>query len=440
MNKSVLKLEKNSKYKGIELKEEELVLLKTLDDLKILSAGNMHLFFEVFYSHQRTASSISKRFSKWLEAGLVKRTKIEVDHYNRKYYYKLSKRGYWFLEQAGYLTAKQIEIRLKYQATTKIPHAHNEGLASCIVRFRAALQKEGRLKEEIKISQRGELSSHFLMDAYNRRYADIIPDWVIETEDYLICLEIDTGNQTHSIIRSKYTRYQAFFNKADIKKMLLVIFVSLDKRPKIDSPRLRRVGELKSAFPPATEWSKELELFVVPSSRLSSVLIRLLSGKAAFNADSQEALNDRWIADSNQKIASSYHLALKTPLVKKVIDQQLGITYLNALFSSVNGDLKVVTVASYMEEGRVKSHQLIRKLMEEIKNFKELKIFLNYHLVLFYETPEAAEGDILGLPPFPEMVGVDLESLSKNTSEKWEHPFTLDYVTAYKKNKMPWTE
>lgn len=84
----------------------------------------MHLFFEVFYSHQRTASSISKRFSEWWEADLVKRTKIEVDHYNRKYYYKLSKRGYWFLGQDRYLTAKQIEIRLKYQAATKVPYAH----------------------------------------------------------------------------------------------------------------------------------------------------------------------------------------------------------------------------------------------------------------------------------------------------------------------------
>lgn len=435
MTKTFLKLKKDSKYSGIELTLGELSLLKIVYDVKILPARSMHLSYEIRYDKQRNPSAISNRLSKLVQAGVLKRIAKPTEYKNIfNYYYKPGNRGYWVLEQAGYLTTKQVEVSKKYRYATKIPPLHNASLSACIVHLMATMEKRGIPLNLIKSSKRGELSSHFLMNASSRQLAEIVPDWVIESEKYLICLEIDTGNQSHSVIYSKYERYRAFLIRKNTEKPVLVIFVSLDKSRKVNSPRLRRIGELKSAFPPPEEWPQNLELFVVPSSRLSDVLIRVLSGKISIDLEMQEELCNTWAVKLIEQFSSFQLRSLPKDRGEIFMNGKMNGTILMSVLSTTTWSK--ISLATYVEEGSVKSHWWLRKVIERSKSMKSVNGGDNLIINVIYETSEGAEGDVLGIKPFGKMCGVDLESLNSASQEKWSYPFMFQFLTPYTKKKL----
>lgn len=435
MEKTLLKLEKTPKYTGAEIKESEFILLKTLSDVKIFSSKNVHLYYRNLHSSQRSPTAISNRLTKLVDAGVLKRMSKPTKYNTLLHFYKLGDRGYRILEQEGYLTSKQVEVQKKYQYAIKVPPPHNEGVAACIIHLMATLQKKEVPLEVIKTSQRGELSSHFLMNVHQRVLAEIVPDWVMETEEYLICLEIDTGNQSHSVIRNKYNRYRAFLTRKKPEKTLLVIFVSLDK----DTPRIKRVGGLKGAFPPMEEWPEKLELMVLPSSRLSDALIRILTGKLGIHPVRQKKLSYAWMEKSIQQVSSLNSTSMREVYTDKFFDEEFIAPLLMVILPYSKGELGVIAIS--VEEGAVRSRQWVEKLINRIP-VMNLSKAVNYHLqlLLVYETSDGAEGDILGIKPLNGMYGVSLEGLTRAAPGEWKYPFAFQFLTPYQKKNLPWIE
>ena len=433
MEKILMKLRKTAKYTGIEIKESEFPLLKILSDVKILSSKNMHLYYRELHNGQRSQNAISNRLAKLVDSGVLQRISKSTKYNTLLYFYKLGSRGYWILEQEGYLTPKQVESRKKYQYATKVPPPHNEGVASCIIHLIATLQKQGVPLEVIKTSQRGEVSSHFLMNAHQRVLAEIVPDWVMETDEYLICLEIDTGNQSLSVIRNKYNRYCAFLTRKNSEKTLLVIFVSLDK----GTPRMKRVGSLKGAFPSMEEWPEKVELMVLPSSRLSGVLIRVLADKLTIHPVRQKELSYAWMKTSIKQVSSISSTSMGEVFTDKFFNEEFTAPLFVAILPSPDEELGLIAIS--VEEGAVRSRQWVEKLIKRIP-IMNLSKSVNCHLqlLLVYETSDGAEGDVLGVKPLNGMYGVSLETLTNAAPGEWKYPFEFQYLTHYQKKNLPW--
>lgn len=433
MEKVLMKFKKTAKYTSIEVKESEFILLKILSDVKILSSKNMHLYYRELYSGQRSQNAISQRLKKLVDAGVLKRMSKPTKYNTLLYFYKLGNRGYLILEQEGYLTPKQVESRKKYQYATKVPPPHNEGVASCIIHLMATLQKKEVSLEVIKTSQRGEVSNHFLMNAHQRVLAEIVPDWVMETDEYLICLEIDTGNQSLPTIRNKYERYCVFLTRKELEKTLLVIFVSLDK----GTPRMKRVGSLKSAFPSMEEWPEKLELMVLPSSRLSDVLMRVLTDKLSIHPVRQKKLSYAWMKTSIQQVSSLHSTSMREVYTDKFFDEEFIAPLLMVILPYSERELGVIAIS--VEEGAVRSRQWVEKLIKRIP-VMNLSKAVNYHLqlLLVYETSDGAEEDVLGVKPLNGMYGVSLEALTNAAPGEWKYPFEFQYLTHYQKKNLPW--
>ncbi|WP_084242424.1 replication-relaxation family protein [Planomicrobium okeanokoites] len=438
---NVYVVESTSRYKGIHVTERELELLKYIYEFNVFPAINFHRLYNAGSTKPRTSQAISIRLSKLVKSGVLIQLKSEVFQNAEPrlptYAYRLGVRGFDLLIKEKFLSVEEGERAKSYGNKLNMPTTHNKMVSTVFALLVERLIQQGESLNSLQVgSFRGERHTGINKANGLTGYSPIIPDWVFETKDNIICLELDTGSQKMSTINMKFDRYKRI--TAHLNKPLIVIFsVGLSIKEELLTPKEKRASSLKDFFTEHTEWPSGFELYVLPTYRTPDLLNKLIRGKvkssklyskgAANNwlNYAREASNDRLTYSMNKQeetnslfFEDSYDLDLVAELIRGEKREQAGLLV--------------------MEEGSVRSYQKARTNMIRINNWNTQRALYESKtsLLLVYEKHISGVHDVLPIQPLCNLFIVNIEEVKAVAESKGnDFPPLVEMVTQYTRNE-----
>lgn len=280
---NVYVMKSTARYSGVHLSEREMEILKYILEFSVFPAGNIHRLFNAGIENPRSKYAVSMRLGKLVKSGILVQLKTNFPKQGENrpatYAYRIGSRGFDLLVQENLISSKEAERRKKYGPQLNMPTAHNKTVNTIFTELVELLIERGESFESLQCQYfRGDRHTEISQGNSLTDYSPIIPDWIFETKDEIICLELDTGRQTTRIISNKFERYKRLTTY--LKKPLVVIFsVGLSTLPTEDSTKEKRIGSLKHLFTEHTDWPQNFELFVLPSHRTTNFLYGRLEGR-----------------------------------------------------------------------------------------------------------------------------------------------------------------
>lgn len=418
MQTDFIKLHKTSKYTGIELKPEELDLLKIVYDLKIINTKNVHNFYLARSKTHKSKQVISNRIHKLRKAGLFFRlddSHIASSEFRpTNFYLRISSRGLGILKDNMLISKREYDISMVTIYQIKIPQPHNEAVTNVVMDLllHAYIQGDPLHPALVELS-RGEYSKAVLDAGPKLSEGELIPDFVFETRDQLICLELDTGNQMLSVLQSKINRYIELALVLN-KPLTLIFSVGLKTMSAVNtSTKQRRVNSIKELFPSLEALPKTLEVFVIETNRATDLIYRQIFKKYVFEERHRKGRVLEWLvrsmeaAPSGTVFAQSKNSAFDGMINKDVYDLDVPG---EIVFSNQEANLVGFV---YMEEGSVKSFIRARKNIERVEKANRLLTSDERPLSVFliYEQEDNAINDVIGIMPRCSVWLISIESV-----------------------------
>lgn len=441
MEQNIIKLKKNGRFSGIHITSYEMDLLRLIFELKVISSRNVHTFYQAHSLPSRSSNAITNRLAKLVDAGILQRLDdahvLRFEYKPVAYYYRVGNRGYELLYGEEFITEKEKEYGKIYSSNFPIPTEHNKAIGSLLTNMQIALTQSGKSFDSLgTLSRRGDRHPEFALSVYQLDFAPIIPDWTFETEEQIICLELDSGSQTTGIIQSKFYRYNKMAKR--LNKPLIVFFsVGLDIFAEVTN-RERRVPSLKDVFPEQTEWSDSLDIYVVPSGRTIPLLKRLIERNARFSREEQKQLTMKWLRNSFDAAPFGIYF-------EKNEDQQFQSLLFNNEFDLDNmglidkeHDENQYGGLLFMEEGSVRSYQRVRVNQHRISHWNENRAVGRgaVSLFLIYEEKSSIEPDILGIIPLCETWLFSIDAVRKaSLATRLEYPPATIMLSQYRREE-----
>lgn len=438
---SSIKMEPLSRYPGIILTEREVQLIKIIHEFNVCPAKNIHRIYNAGLRNPRTPPGITMRIRKLVKSGMLIQLKSDtyVDEvYQRpSYAYRVGARGFDLLHQENYITEKEADRGKNSNFHLTIPTPHNKTVNTIFTRLFEICIGRGETFESLQIdSRRGDRHEGITAANAQTGYSPIIPDWIYETKDHIICLELDTGTQRNSVINMKFDRYKRV-SKLLSKPLVVVFSVGLSILPDVKESRERRIGSLKELFAEHTEWPANFELYVMPSYRTPELLNKLFRQKLSLSKIYSKGSATNWLNYARQaaKQDLSYNMGKNEELNRLF----LGDTYdLDIVTELVRGEKSEPTGLLYMEEGSVRSYQKARANMIRLKGWNTQRALYESQvsLLLVYDSHANGIHDVLSLQPLCKMFIVNIEKVkaAAETREN-EFPQLLEIVTQYTRNE-----
>ncbi|WP_158241148.1 replication-relaxation family protein [Planomicrobium sp. MB-3u-38] len=436
---NVYVMKSTSRYTGIHLTEREFEIIKYIHDFSVFPAGNIHRLFNSGHKKPRSKYAISMRLGKLVKSGILVQLKTDFPKQgeNRppQYAYRLGSRGFDLLIQEKVITQKHAERRKKYGPQLKMPTPHNKTVNTI---FTELVERLIGSEESFKSLQcqyyRGDQHEEISYANSQTGYSPVIPDWIFDTKDQIICLELDTGRQINSIIKTKFDRYQRLARY--LKKPLVVVFsVGLSTLANDDSPKEKRVGSLKQLFSEHTDWPEKFEVFVLPSHRTTDFLYKMLKNRATVTNLHAKGVTNSWLnfsrLASKQKV--SYRMAQNENLNRLLFQDTYTLDFITELLL----EDKIIPIGLlYMEEGSVRSYQKARTNMKRIQTwntqFGSHKPSVSLFLV--YNQTSNASNEILALQPACRTFIVNVEEvIAAAKSKEQMFPPMVEILTQYTK-------
>ncbi len=424
MRTDVLKLKEDGRFNGVHLTPEELELLQHLHEFKSIHARNVHKYYEITSNGRRKGNMVTNRLAKLVASGILfqvndKEPKREIFR-PVNYAYRLGVRGIEVLANRGVFSHDDIESKKKYSYLVNIPTLHNMAINSLFMEVYRLMWERGESFASLNVrSNRGE--NHELIDSISkgRELQPIIPDWIYETEQRIICLEVDSGSQTLGTIENKIARYNLLANKSS-KPITVFFSVGLLNGADGESrSRDRRVASIKETLKESIEWADGLEIIATPSNRAPKILHKLISRQSAIGRLQMKNKANQWIMHANKNSPAEFTFSIsQNDLVSKklTIEDQYDLDLLAEIRSPENMKIGVLL---FMEEGSLFSYQRARANVKRIvtRIYETTNASLKTSLFLIYENAEAAANDVVALNPKCEIIISSLDEVKAPTRE-----------------------
>lgn len=435
MKPKIYKLESNQRYTAVHISEEEIELLRYIHEFKSVHTHSIHHFYKSGLRRDSSGNAITNRLSKLVKSGVLHQLNDNVQKRDIfkpiNYAYRLSTRGYDLLHELGFITEEEVESG-KRNRRIFMPTSHNRVVSTLFMELVERLKLHGETFESLKaLSCRGDRHESLSSADKKSGVQPIVPDWVFETRDHIICLELDTGSQAHSVIQNKFYRYKMMMQ--DIQKPLVIVFsVGLISDMEGEVPtRDKRVASLKEIFPESKEWPDGLDIFVVPTTRTVDILYRLLKQPSDLGRLHYKKVVNQWIINSldtgERKVSfkNSREESLQRMLFQDQNDLDM-IAEIKSQTSLIYGGLL------YMEEGAVRSYQRAKANMKRIQtwNVRRAGFESKTMLLLIYDENINLENDVVALSPLCETFLISNE-LVKSAAEKNKYPLFTEMVSQF---------
>ena len=432
--KNVYVMKSTSRYTGIHLTGKEFEIVKYIYDFNVFPAGNIHRLFNSGLKNPRSKHAISMRLGKLVKSGILFQLKTDFPKQGENrpphYAYRLGSRGLELLMQEKVITEKEVERRKKYAPQLNMPTPHNKAISTIFTELVERLIRSEESFDSLQCQYfRGDQHKEISYANSQTGYSPVIPDWIYDTKDQIICLELDTGKQTNSIIEVKFDRYKRLARY--LKKPLVVVFsVGLSTLAAGDSPKEKRVGSLKQLFSEHTEWPDNFEVFVLPSYRTTDFLYKMLKNRATATTLTAKGVTNSWLNYSRQvsKQKDFYRIAQNENLNRLLIRDTYNLDFLTELLLE-NTIIPIGLL--YMEEGSVRSYQKARANMRRIQTWNN-QFEPMASLFLVYKDVSNGFNEILALQPLCRTFIVNVEEVINAAKSKEQiFPSIIKILTQY---------
>ncbi|MDX1805848.1 MAG: replication-relaxation family protein [Paenisporosarcina sp.] len=398
--------------KGIVLSEDDYFVMKQLCIHYSMDSKSLHALYTFIAGGERNSNSITNRLRKLVESGvLVRRKELIVNRGGGIfiYHYRLGRRGLDVLVQLQYITEQEAN-RVNDQAVRLgVPAAHTKATSKLVNNVFMSYAGNDSLPIEEIVHLRGSVHPLFGGSPNIDLKGLIIPDWVVERDNIVICLEVDTVTERRTELDSKYKRYIKLAEEFKLLgKVLIVVFAVVDETV-TDVPgefRLRRVASIKEYFPIFHEWPENIHFYSMSANRVPGLVSRVLSYREPTSPLEQTMFMNEWL----ELILS--HSTERQPFIKHELDSFYDINRDKRLdaefvFSVPKGRVDRMVSALYVEEGSVRSHQLIRTNLKRNESYNERHADNPLQLLVCYGDEDLLQGNVNGLQPISALYETD---------------------------------
>lgn len=418
----VTQLKKTSKYAGMEISGHEILLLSQIYVHRIMNTKSIHEFLQ-FSSGGRNPNAITNRIKKMVDAGVLVRLTEPHPFFSKgfnRYFYRLGVRGLRVLISMGYCSAEEGGKMLRTLLRLGVPKTHANAASLTANRILLAVSTPDTV--EYVRHLRGAVHPLFVGETLTIESRGIIvPDWVFETDNHVVCLEIDTASSRGKEILSKIKRYIKRANDLKQKdKELVVIFSVLDDTlESIEySNRFRRIASLKELIAQVESIPLNLSFYSLQTKNTEDVMKRLYSGVEPASIDQREAAIHDWLGRfgevSKMAITTGDMDGLLSSSRNRAEDGEV------LLQLEVDGNEKRVVVI-YGEEGSVDTYHRIRANAYRIHAYNQkISPAEAVGLLVVYKTKENMTEEVIGWhSPVPIwMTSMDLWGMTEDELEE----------------------
>lgn len=265
---------KPGKEKGVYLSNEEVAFLELLYVCRFLPSNLAHHFFKSSSDTPSRINSISRRLKKLVDEGILYRKAKVLGNNLPQYFYYLKQNGYEVLHYLGVIKEQWDKTKERALFKKENYSAHTMTGLAVIVDTYKMMQRQS-----VNV-MRGVLHPLFCkwdsIKKENRILEGIVPDYVLESKDRIICLEHDMKSENISRIRAKNRMYIDLATKGITKKELIVVYGIYGGREETEMTGAKRVHSIMGCLPPSKEWRSHIQFYVANNSYASKLMVDLL--------------------------------------------------------------------------------------------------------------------------------------------------------------------
>lgn len=431
--------------KGVCLEKFEIEILKMVYTYKIVTS-KMITDMYVQYRPNSSRKSVSNRLSRLTTKKILHQKKQQnAFGYGITYFYTVGTKGLSVLK-----TLQGFKVQNSYEPhRIRIPTLHNHFATQTVHDFYIAnMKQDNPFKVKIVRGVLHELfpfQSGVLMrngvELENK--SPIIPDYVLEKDDTLICLESDMGTERTHEIKNKVQMYTHIAKSERFKdKKIYVVYSVVDKDGDSTISKGKRIHSLKSAHTPKSNWPDNLEFYVTSSNEVIKLLFLLLENAYPLSIIWRNAA----ISDTSNQLMQSlqdkhgwrtHDIEIEELLIEPKDDLIMPANLMAQRVLSPKGIVKTVVFISG-EFGSVRTYQelqTVTKVLSKLKGLSFKQEYLPLEIYICYPRSVDLEREYFGFPPVFPIYMVDVQNWVGNESNQMRG---LQLITAYKKEWKEW--
>lgn len=441
MEEPIITLTRDTRFTGIYLYQKEIDILHHLYEFKILPTENLHRILKRRGLHVRSRKATTKRLSKFVDAGLLF-LMSDSSRAGRKYgtvnfHYRLGSRGYDVLFEQNLITETEYHAGKEIMRKTALPTLHNKAIGDIYAHLYELLESKGKTFRDVNTSlARGDRSILIKQANQLTTMKTLIPDFVFDTPDHTICIEVDSGAQPPQVLEEKYARYKQLA-KMSLKPIVLVFSVGLFiENGKTN--RSRRVVSVKQTFPNFTEWGEQLDIYVVPTSRAALLLEQLIHEMPIDESWYRQGKIMSWIKKSNQITPENCHFSRNREGIFDSLIYSDPFDIDAMLSVGLPDEHSFRSGMIYMDMGSVKSYQRARMNVYRIQDWNRRRSNEQKptYLLLIFKDELGMIEDPLGLDPLCRLFKSNVDQLEQVLAEESANfPPLLELLSYYQQKE-----
>lgn len=266
--------------KGLFLSDYELTILQQVFVHRMVEASKVHVLFQVEKPTMKP-NSITNRLAKLVSYKILKRKQSDTKSIRfRKYYYCIGEVGYEILKQYN-----SYPMGAYAPKEWRIPKLHNENSTNAIIEA----YRLNRLREK-PFNIRYERGSHHELIRERVSVKDwVIPDYILQIDNLLMCIEYDMGTEPVSRITEKSEKYAAMYETLQGEGYrLAVLYLTVGGiEGKVS---VRRIQSMKSAHETIYSQVKHIPIYVTDESELYTLIEKLCTGTYPYRVEQSISL------------------------------------------------------------------------------------------------------------------------------------------------------
>ncbi|PWI22913.1 hypothetical protein DEX24_16625 [Kurthia sibirica] len=383
-----LKIEKGHFYKGVVLHDYEIEVLRHIYLHKQLRATSLHELYRLLSNKKIETSNISNRLKKLLDAGVVARNEELIHDMSKnfvRYSYRLNSAGLEVLVFLNIIRKESIKTYKTNAHINKFPNLHSKVASTITNKIVMDL-----IKQEITFDFcRG--NNHYLLgnDSYTRKTETtgfIIPDYVIETRDTIVPIEIDTGTQRAHIIKQKIEKYivqarSKEFNLRNIHVVFIVVDNSISDT--FETNRNRRVYSLKATFLSGFDLPGNLHFYAVNALHSIPLISYILNPKNNLEEIEKDFICEDFMELYNERYKQHF-IQVEKPAVAKDL--------FHAVYTYEVNTIKYDVYLIYRVVGNLRDYQKSESALSYLS--KRLERNKRFILLYVYDNATSALADV----------------------------------------------
>ena len=434
----------NTGTPGIFIYDDDVALMKQIYFHRTMRAVSIHELMNELQDGQKSAIAISKRLGKLTRSRLLVQIKQPTSGRYTHYHYKLGLKGIEVLSQIEPTLFGQVDDLKSFVSNASVPSAHTAAASTIANWVYLACLKDTALRG--CYHARGSNHELFNQSPAEGLQSPIVPDWVFEHRDTVVCVEVDTGSQRQQTIINKYRRYIELAKELNKQgKKMFVVFSVVDETVDVaySDNRQRRSAYLKELAPPVQEWGVDskhnenlgISFYVLTAKRTPPLIREMLAGFLPFTTKARGQNAKDWMLKANHVLrdtctfTSVENDAIFNPRRDRSMDTDLIIQMERKDRHDKNRFLAVI----YGEEGSVLTHQLIKTNALRLSQWQGEQRVSSPDLLVCYDDVENVVNDVHGFDMPCRVIEVAYGDWLTAQRENMAPPRVMEVVSPFKK-------